>query len=241
MINLVIAVLSAAAVTCLMWLVLGVHVAISAPFGLVVGVVTFIFLGRKVQTALEGIMAQMQRDVQAGKLDRAIDTLKRGYAFKNRHIFVGAQLNSQIGMLYYIKKDHDAAMAHLQKGFAKHYVGQCMMAAIHYKRKEYDAMKKAMDVAVSANKKESICYALYAYFLSQIKEKDQAIEILRKGLKKLPDDERLTTNLTQLQNNKKMKMKVYGDIWTQFMLERAPRMMQEPPQHMRMRRRAMFR
>jgi tetratricopeptide (TPR) repeat protein len=214
---------------------------VSVPMGVIVGVVAFIFLGRKIQEQLEGIMAQMQRDLTENKLDRAIETLKRGFVLKNRHIFVGSQLNSQIGMLYYIKKEQEKALEHFKKGFVRHYIGQGMMAAIYYKRKDYDTMRKVMDDTLRANKKEAICYALYAYFLYQIKERDKAIEYLQKGLKKLPDDQRLQTNLTQLQNNKKMKMKVFGEVWTQFMLERPPRIQQQQPPHMRMKRRAMFR
>lgn len=219
----------------------GVHWALSLPLGLGTGLAAFIFLGRKVQEALEALLTQMQKEVQAGKIDRAIETLKRGFSFKHRHIFVASQLNSQIGMLYYLKKDHDTAFAYLKKGFMKHYVGACMLAIIYYKRKDIAMMKKTMENTIQANKKEAMCRGLYAYLLYQLKEREEAIEVLQKGLKKLPDDQRLSSNLTQLQNNKKMKMKVFGDIWVQFMLERPPRIMQAPPQHMRMKRKAMFR
>ena len=63
----------------------------------------------------------------------------------------------------------------------------------------------------------------------------------RRDSKKLPDDQRLQSNLALLQNNKRMKMKVYGELWVQFMLERAPRLQQAAPPHMRMSRKAMFR
>ena len=220
---------------------LGVAAFITIPFGLAIGVAVFIWLGRGVQTALEAIMAQMQKDIQSQKIDRAIETLKRGLIYKNRHIFVAGQINSQIGMLYYLKKDHDRAMEYFKKGFFKHFIAQGMKAAIQYKRKDYDAMKKTLEKMVSYNKKESICYGLHAYFLYQLKEKDKAIEVLQQGLKKLPDDERIKANLTQLQNNKKMRMKLYGEMWTQFMLERPPRMVQEQPRHMRVSRKSMFR
>jgi len=213
----------------------------SIPLGLVSGFVLFLFLGKKIQSQLEALMGQMQQHLQDQKFDRAIDVLKGGLSLSNRHFFVGGQLNSQIGMLYYLQKKHDQALEYFKKGFVKHYVGQGMMACVYYKRKDYDNMKKAMDDAISANKKESIIYSLYAYLLYQLKEKDEAMEVLHKGLKKLPDDERLKTNLTQLQNNKKLKMKIYGDLWVQFMLERPPRIQQQMPSHMRQSRKAMFR
>ncbi|MCB1045258.1 MAG: hypothetical protein KDC35_20120 [Acidobacteria bacterium] len=220
---------------------LDVHLAISIPLGLLVGLALFVWLGRKTQEKLETIMAVVQKDIQAQKIDRAIEALKGGMRFKHQHIFVEAQLNSQIGMLYYIKKDHESALPYLKKGFLKHYIGACMQACIYYKRKDYAQMKSTMQDAVKANSKESIVYALFAYLLQQIKEPEEAIAIMQKGLKKIPDDEKLTANLILLQNQKKMKMKAYGELWLQFMLERPPRVMQGPPQHVRYSKKAMFR
>ena len=241
MINIAIS-LGTAIVLTLLLAMIHVHLAIGIPLGLLVGFALFIFLGRKVQERMEQLMAQMQKDIQAGKIDRAIDTLKSGYSLKHRHILVASQLNSQIGTLYFLKKDHDKALEYLKKGFIKHYVGQGMMAVIYFKRKDYETMKKVLEATIQASKKESICYSLYAYLLYQLKQKDEAVAILQKGLKKLPEDEKLRVNLTQLQNNKKMKMKAYGDLWVQFMLERPPRIMQAPPRHMmRVKKKAMFR
>jgi len=240
MINLAISLLAATLVAFGMT-TLDVHLLLSIPFGLVVGIAAFLFLGRRVQGKLEAIMTQMQKDIQANKLDRAIETLKKGYALKNQQLFVKSQINSQIGMLYYLKKDHDAALPYLQKGFLRHYIAQGMLAAIYYKRKDYDNMHKVMEATIKANKKESIVYGLYAFLLYQTKNPEKAMKVLQDGLKKLPKDQRLSSNLTLLQNNKRMKMKVYGEMWVQFMLERPPRMQQELPQHLRMRRKAMFR
>jgi len=223
------------------FMLLSVSGFIAIPFGLVGGFVLFFFLGRKIQEKMEILMAQMQKDVAENKFDRAIETLKRGFAFSKRHIFVAAQLNSQIGVLYYLKKDHDKSMEYLKKGFLKHYVGQGMLACIYYKRKDMENMKSTMEDTIKGNRKEAMVYGLYAYLVYQLKEKDKAIEILQNGLKKLPKDTRLQANLTQLQNNKKMKMKVFGDAWVQFMLERPPRVMQNQPPHARMSKRAMFR
>jgi len=220
---------------------LDVSLLLGIPFGLVIGVAAFLFLSRRVQGKLEVIMGQMQKDIQANKLDRAIETLKKGYAFQNQQLFIKGQINSQIGMLYYLKKDNETAFTYLQKGFIRHFIGQGMLAVIHYKRKDFDAMNKVMEATLKANSKESICYGLYAYLLCQTKNTEKAIQVLQQGLKKLPKDQRLSSNLTLLQNNKRMKMKVYGDMWIQFLLERPPRIQQELPPHLRMKRKAMFR
>lgn len=241
MINIGISLLAATALAVIMFL-LKVHWALTLPMALIVAFTVFVILSRKVQASLESVMMQMQRDIQANKIDRAIESLLTARdSLKNRQIFVASQINSQIGMLYYIKKDHEAALPYLEKGFMRHYIARGMLAAVHYKRKEYDKMKEVMDSTLSTNKKESLVYGLYAWFLVQIKEQDKAVEILRKGLQKLPNDEKLVTNLNLLQNNKKMKMRVYGDMWVQFMLERPPRVQQAPPPHARFSKKAMFR
>jgi len=246
MINLLYSLALAAAISVLSIFGLQVAVWISVPMGVLAGFALFVILGRKVQGELEAVMSKMQREIQEQKMDRAIATLEAGkVALKNRHFFIAKQMNSQIGVIHYLQgsKHHEAALSYFEKGFMRHFVAQGMMAVIYYKRKDYDKMKKTMDDALAVTKKEAIVYGLYAYLLYQIKEKDEAIAILQKGLKKLPDDPRLTANLTQLQNNKKMKMKVFGDLWTQFMLERAPRVQQQLPPHLQkqMRRKQMFR
>jgi hypothetical protein len=71
-----------------------------------------------------------------------------------------------------------------------------------------------------------------------MKDREQAIEILNKGLKVCEGDERLATQRTSLQNNKPMKMKVYGEQWYQFLLER-PIIRQEPPPFARISKRAL--
>jgi len=240
MINIGIGFLVWAAVSGICNYAIKMHWAFSLILGFIVGLVVLIILGRKVQTQLESIMAQMQKQAQAGKIDQAITILKQGFKLKNRQLFVEGQINAQIGMLYYLKKNQEKALTYLKNGFLKHYIAQGMMAAIYYKKKEFGSMKETMDATVKGNKKESIVYALYAYFLSKNKEKEAAIKMLQKGLKKLPDDKNLMQNLILLQNNKRMKMRVYGDIWTQFMLEKPPRIQQAQPQHARFSKRAMF-
>ena len=94
------------------------------------------------------------------------------------------------------------------------------------------------DLALKAGKKESVLYGLYAYVLMEMKDRDRAIAVLTTGLKYCKGDERLSSNLTALQNNKPLKMKVFGEQWYQFMLER-PVIRQEPPPYARVSKRAL--
>jgi hypothetical protein len=58
--------------------------------------------------------------------------------------------------------------------------------------------------------------------MAKIKQRDKAIEILNRGLKALPNNRQIVDNLAALQNNKKMRMKDYGEQWYQFHVEKPP-------------------
>ncbi len=220
----------------------GIVAWFTIPFGLIIGFVFFVWQGRKVGEAINLIASQAGREAQEGKFDRAIALLQTGFAFEKRHIFVGPQLHSQIGMLYYYKKDHDNALEHLEKGFWSPALGHCMKAAIYFKRKEFDKVAKTMAYAIKRNNKDPFAYGLAAWFHVQQKDEQAAIKVLQDGLKKLPNDQRLQTNLVNLQNAKKLKMKLFGDIWLQMMLEKPPKIVQQPTApHLRVSRRDMFR
>ena len=60
-----------------------------------------------------------------------------------------------------------------------------------------------------------------------VRDRDKAIAVLARGKEALGGkDETLNENLLALQNNKKMKMKKYGEAWYQFHLEQHPAMRQ---------------
>lgn len=220
----------------------GIVAWFTIPFGLILGFVFFVWQGRKVGEAINLIANQAGREVQEGKFDRAIATLKTGFAYEKRHIFVGPQLHTQIGMFYYYKKEHDKAAEHLEKGFWSPAMGHCMLAAIYYKRKEFDKVNKTMAYAIKRNNKDPFAYGLAAWFHTQQKDDQAAIKVLQDGLKKLPGDQRLQASLVNLQNDKKLKMKLFGDMWTQMMLEKPPKIMQQQTApHLRVSRKEMFR
>ena len=50
----------------------------------------------------------------------------------------------------------------------------------------------------------------------------KAIEVLNKGFKKCPLDEKLEANLEALKNGKKIKMERYGNVWLQLQLTKVP-------------------
>lgn len=129
-------------------------------------------------------------------------------------------MNSQIGMVYYLRRDFTKAYEYLNSGFVRHWVAMAMLAIIFMKRNQPKKMIATFEKAVAANRKEPLLWSLYAYCLEKIGDRGKAVSIMQKGLKKNSGNELMEANLNALQNGKKMKMQDYGDVWFQFQLEK---------------------
>jgi hypothetical protein len=235
-INLVLALCAALAVLLpLAWLT---SYWIAVPLSLVGGVALFVYLGRKVQAQLEGIFNRSAELLKKQQFDRAIEVMREGYALGSRQFLVKGSIDGQIGVVQYLRKKNEEAEPLLRSASMNHYIAKAMLAILQWKRGEKSGARKTFDLAIRSGKKESVLYGVYAYVLCEMKEKDKAIAVLLTGLKHCKGDERLQANLTALQNGKTMKMKVFGEQWYQFLLER-PMLRQEPPPFARISKRAL--
>lgn len=235
MINLLLG-LGAAVLTVLIGMLLRWPLWLSIPLGLVAGFGLFIWLGRKVQEQLEKIFTRAGELMKKQQFDAAITVMKEGYKLGSRQFLVKGSIDGQIGVVQYLRKKNDEAEPLLKSASMQHYVAKAMLAILQWKRGEKKKAKQTFDLALKAGKKESLLYGVYAYALNEMHDRDGAIEVLNRGLKICKGDERLLTNRSLLQNGKAMKMKVYGEQWYQFMLER-PMLRQEPPPYARVSKR----
>ena len=216
---------------------LNISAWIGVPVGLVGGVALFIYLGRKVQAELESIFNRAAELMKKQQFDPAIEVMKEGYRLGSRQFMVKGSIDGQIGVVQFLRKKNEEAEPLLRSASFQHYIAKAMLGILQWKRGEKKKAKETFQLALKSGKKESLLYAVYAYVLNEMKERDTAVAILNQGLKICQGDERLLLNRNQLQNNKPMKMKVYGDQWYQFMLER-PMLRQEPPPFARISKRA---
>ncbi len=201
---------------------LDVPLWISIPAGIASFLASMYFLGKNVMTIVNDIVNNAMKELQAGRVDNSIRILNTGYKYINRHPFIKSQLNAQIGVIYYVKKDFDKAFEYLKDSFVKHWVAQGMLAVIYMKRYDQKMMKEIFEKATRANSNEGFLWNLYAYCLSKVGKQEEAIEVLVRAKKKNPMDDKIAGNLNALQNNDKFKMKNYGDLWYQFHLEKIP-------------------
>lgn len=210
---------------------------IALPLSIIVGLALFIYLGRRIQGRLEKIFNRASELIKRQQFDHAIEVMSEGYKFSRWQFLVKGSIDGQIGVLYYLRKKVDKAEPLLNSSGFQHYVAKAMLAIIFWKRGEKRKAKTIFKLALKSVRKESLLYAVYAYVLNEMKERDKAIEILNNGLILCKNDERLLLNRNNLQNNRSMKMKVFGDQWYQFMLER-PVIKQEPPPFAQVSKRA---
>ncbi|MBP1628317.1 MAG: hypothetical protein H6Q00_2792 [Holophagaceae bacterium] len=230
--------LGTALVLALFLTLLKMHVAIAIPVGIVAGVGLFIYLGRRVQGQLEQIFNRAGELLKKQQFDPAIEIMKEGYRFSRWQFMVKGSIDGQIGVIQYLRKKNEEAEPLLRSAAMNHYIAKSMLAILQWKRGEKAEAKQTFELALKSGKKESLIYAVYAYVLMEMHERDKAIAVLSKGLEFCKGDDRLQSNLTLLQNNKAMKMKVYGEQWYQFLIER-PMLRQEPPPYARVSKRAL--
>lgn len=237
MINLLLGLGAALAVIVLSSL-LSIKLWISLPLGILAGAGLFIWQGRKVQQELEQIFTRAGELLKKQQFDKAIDIMKEGYRFSSRQFLVKGSIDGQIGVVQYLRKKNDEAEPLLKSASMQHFIAKAMLGILQWKRGEKKTAKETFNLALKTGKKESLLYAVYAYVLVEMGERDKAIEVLNQGLGICKGDERLITNRNLLQNGKPLKMKVYGEQWYQFLLER-PMIRQEAPPFARVSRRAL--
>jgi predicted Zn-dependent protease len=200
---------------------LGVAAAIVP--GVLALVIAYFLLMRRTWKRLEVIFEAMQKEVQAQKLDKAIQTLQGGFVLAPWQFLVASQLHSNIGILHYLKQDLDGSLPHLEKSFSKNWIARGMLGAARYRKKDVAGAKKVLEDAVAANKKEGVLWAPYAWILEEEGQHEQAIAVMARAARALESDEKVKATLEALQNRKKLKLgKLYAEQWFQFMLERPP-------------------
>ncbi len=201
----------------------------------IVLVAIYIVLSRKTYGVFQTIMMNMQlefqrlskvKNPQQRSIEPAVKMLKEGYPLGRWQFFIKPQLDAQIGVIYFTNGKPKAALPYLKKAFLRHWSAQGMLATYYYNNKMYDEMHSTFAAALKANKKVALLYNMYAWILLELNKKDDAKKILQQGIKYLPENEELKKSLINVQNDKKIRLKGYGDEWYQFRLEKHPREIQ---------------
>ena len=113
-----------------------------------------------------------------------------------------------------------------------------MLAVLYYKTRDYKKMDSAFLAATKYSPKQGLLWSMWAFCNTKLGKNDKAMQILLQGKAKLGSaDPRIASNLNNLQNKKRMKMRNYGEQWYQFQLEMSPNLRQVKGGHTRFARR----
>ena len=215
-----------------MWITMAVSAVVFAGI--------FMLLTRITMKKVGALMEVAQRDMMANRSDKAVKELLAGLKYGAWQIYVKQQIHSQIGTIYYLKRDFKEAVPYLEKGFVRNWVSMSMLAITYMKKNKTSKMVETFGKAVSGNRKEPMIYAVYAFCMDRIGERGKAVEVLKKGIAKT-SDERLQDNMALLESGKKMKMKAFGDMWYQFHLEKQGAIIKKQTKAMTGRRKQVLR
>ncbi len=240
MLNLLISFACSALSSALMMKFVTPNIWIAMIVSAVVFTLVFLLLTRITMKKVTALMEVAQRDMMANRSDKAIKELQDGLKYGAWQIYVKQQIHSQIGTIYYLKRDFKEAVPYLEKGFLRNWVSTAMLAITYMKKNKTGKMIDTFDKAVSGNRKEPMIYAVYAFCLDRIGQRAKAIEILKKGAKKT-GNEHLEDNKNLLESGKKMKMKGFGDMWYQFHLEKQGAIIKKQTKAMTGRRKQVLR
>lgn len=202
--------------------------------GVIAAVAAYFLIGRRMQAQLQGAMVAVQKEIQARRIDSAVRLLegvKQKIGFWQ--FFAKSSIDGQIGALLFIQDKNEEAKPYLENAFIRTWEPHGMLAVIHAKKKDYAAVDRVLERASKYNPKQGLLWSLWAYIHFKAGNREKAISILSRGKDALGEkDPHIVANLLALQNNKKMKMKGYGEAWYTFKLEQHPmlRQVQRGPQ-----------
>lgn len=205
--------------------------------GLIVAVVGFILISRRLAKRFEPEFLQAQKQLQSGANQLAMKTLEELLPLARWQVMLKGQIYAQMGILAYGMEQEDRALKFLEKSSLRAPEARLALAAIRFRRKQYDRAFEAMDAAIQGNKKQMLPYHVYAWMLSKQGQQEKAIEKIQRALKKESSNEASQDNLLRLQNNRKLNMKQFGMSWYALKLEKPPASMRQyaPGAHRGMR------
>ncbi len=184
--------------------------------------VAFFLLNRRLSQRVQALMDGVQKDLSAGRVEKAMEEIQKGFALAPWQFLLGALLHGAIGVLLYARKDFDEALPHLRRAFFRDWQAQATLGALLFQRKDYEGMAEAFERAVKAGKKEGLPWSVYAWCWQKAGETQKAQAVLTRAVEVNPSDDRLRSNLQAVQNGKKIKMRSYEPTWYQFHLEKLP-------------------
>lgn len=198
--------------------------------------VAYVLLARRTGRRVEAVFAGAMVHMQAGKLDAARIAMESALPLGKWQFLVAPQIHSQIGSLDYLEgvgmmvqrqpkaaaAKFASARAHLEQAWSRDWRGRTLLACVHHREGRVDDALKALERASGAGKGETLFWGVYVYVLNEAKKRDEALQVVGRGLKESPDSKVLKELQEAMSNKRRPDMKAFGDSWYQFFPDQVP-------------------
>jgi tetratricopeptide (TPR) repeat protein len=200
-------------------------------FTVVLALGFWILLARKIAARLQPVMARVQKQMEAGMLQPAMESLEGLLVYGNWVPLLRGQIIAQMGMLAHYSGDKAKALSLLEGAGLRATDARLLLGCILFRNGDKERALQVLQVAGAVNKKHSLLHNTYAWLLHKSERSDDAQKVLAEFLKRSPEDPPAKDNMLRLQNRTRMTMQGFGNQWFALGLE-------QPPQSMGQMRRA---
>ncbi|MCA8964130.1 MAG: hypothetical protein H6838_01980 [Planctomycetes bacterium] len=200
-------------------------------FSVLLFVVFWVLLARNVAKRLQPAMGRIQKQMEAGMLDAAMQSLEDLLPLGRWVPMLKGQVLAQMGMIAYHTGKKDRAVELLNGASLRAADAKLMLACILFKNGEPKRAFEILHLAAAVNKKHALLHNTYAWMLHKSERADEAQKVLAAFAKRDPNNGPTKDNLLRLQNRTRMTMQGFDMQWYALGLE-------QPPQAMGQMRRA---
>ncbi|MCA8951832.1 MAG: hypothetical protein KDE27_20145 [Planctomycetes bacterium] len=194
-------------------------------FSIVLFLVSWILLARRFGMKLQPAMARVQKQMEAGMIEPAMDSLEAMLPMAKWVPMLRGQLLANMGVLAYHSGKKERAVELLGGASLRAADARLMLACIHYNDGRIDRALEVLQLTSKIAKKHALLHNTYAWMLHKQGRNDEAQAVLAAFHKR--DDKNAPTkdNLLRLQNRQRMSMAAFDMQWFALGLERPPQSM----------------
>lgn len=194
-------------------------------FAVLLFVVSWILLARYLGQRLQPAMSRVQKQMEAGMLEAAMQSLESLLPMSRWVPMLRGQLLANMGMLAYHGGDEAKATKLLEGASVRATDARLLLACIHYKKGDQARALQMLQMTAAVNKKHALLHNTYAWMLHKAERADEAQALLAAFLKRDPNNAPSKENLLRLQNRTRMTMQGFEMQWFALGLERPPQTM----------------
>jgi tetratricopeptide (TPR) repeat protein len=207
------------------------HWAWGILFTLIAFVAAWIVIARRLGARVHPVMARVQKQIEAGHLEGAMQSLADLLPLGRWVPMLRGQLLGNMGMLAWMANKKEKALELLEGSSLRATDARLLLGAILWRNGDTARAMQVLQVAGAVNKKHALLHNTVAWMLLKQERADEAQKVLAAFLKRSPNDAPTKDNMLRVQNRTRMAMQNFGMQWYSLQLE-------QPPQQMGQMRRA---